>query len=217
MGSVSFFVGVGVAGPSQLSQLSNSSVSWMMILPTSGLGSIDESFSGDARLLPRIRDDEDAFTSLAFAVGLTKRLERDVCSFTVSVFLIFQPDWSVVCFVLPVSGPWPTRDGTGRDVCSFTVSVFLTFQPHWAVVYFILPVLWPWPARDGIVGFFALSAFLTFRPSWDGATLWSLPFVGSFAFSAFSTFRPSWGDAVVPSSESSPSARRNPSKVGLSS
>ncbi len=178
MGFVSSFVGVGIAGSSQLSQLSNSSVSWMMNLLTSVLGSIDGSSSGDAGLLPRIRDDEDAFASLAFTVGLTIWPESDVRSFTVSVFLTFQPNWAVVCFVLPAS--------------------------------------WPWPARDGTVWFFALSAFSTFWPSWDGATFWSLPFVGSFTFSAFLAFRPSWGDAVFPSSESSPSARRNPSKVGLS-
>ena len=92
MGSVSLFVDVGVAGPSQLSQLSNSSVSWMMSLPTFGLGPIDGSSSGDAGLLPRIRDDEDAFASLAFAVGLTMRPERDVRPFTVSVFSTFRPN-----------------------------------------------------------------------------------------------------------------------------
>ncbi len=64
----------------------------MMSLPTSGLGSIDESSSGDAGLLPCIRDDEDAFASLAFAVGLTIRPERDVHPFTVSVFSTFRPN-----------------------------------------------------------------------------------------------------------------------------
>lgn len=89
---VSSFVGVGVVGPSPLSQMSNSSVTWIMSLPTSGLGSINGSSFGDAGLLPHIRDDEGAFASLAFAVGLNMRPERDVRSFTVTVFLTFWPN-----------------------------------------------------------------------------------------------------------------------------
>ena len=63
----------------------------MMSSPTSELESINGSSSGDAGLLPRIRDDKDAFASLAVAVGLTMRPERDVRPFKVSVFSTFRP------------------------------------------------------------------------------------------------------------------------------
>ncbi len=55
-----------------------------MRLLTSLLGSL---VGGDSGLLA----DED-IASLAFAVGLTVRPERDVCSFAFSVFLAFQPN-----------------------------------------------------------------------------------------------------------------------------
>ncbi len=110
-------------------QISNNSFSWTMRSLISLLGFLVGGGFGPQA--------DDAIASLAFADGLTVRLERDVCSLEADVCFVFSSLWTL----------WPLRDDTALSILLLKTAAALYSRDDTALALLFLDL-----------GFFAFSA-----------------------------------------------------------